>query len=80
MNAKNKAVEKTELVIDVLKYANDHNLDINEKDSVKKILEVFDPGHTSDKEVEEFMEILQHTDKFLTMRAARKSKKLKIPN
>ena len=33
---------KSELVIDALQYAHDHNLDINNKDDVRKILEILD--------------------------------------
>lgn len=45
---KDKAVEKTELVIDALAYAHEHKLDTNNKDSVQKILEVLDPIHATE--------------------------------
>ncbi len=55
-------VQKTELVIDALQYAHDHNLDINIKDNVKKILEVIDPEHSTDEDTEEFIKLLQATN------------------
>lgn len=65
---------KSELVIDALQYAHDHNLDINDIDDVKKILDVIDPEH---KEiVTEFAELLKTSDTFFEMKAAQKSKKL----
>ena len=42
---KNPIVEKSELVIDALQYAHDHDLDINNNNDVRKILEVLDPTH-----------------------------------
>jgi len=38
-------VNKSELMIDALQYAHDHNLDIANKDDVRKILEVIDSEH-----------------------------------
>ncbi len=80
MVTKDKTAKKTELIIDALMYAETHNLDINDKSSVKRILKKLDPDHSSDKEVEEIMELLKHADKFMTMRANRKSKQQKLPN
>lgn len=77
---KDIAVEKSELIITAMSYAQKHKLDLNKKDDVKKILEAIDPGHTNEKEVDEFFELLQNADKFLTMKAARKSKERKILN
>ncbi len=37
--------KKSELVIDALQYAHDHNLDINNISDVQKILDVLDPEH-----------------------------------
>lgn len=77
----NKAIEKTELVIKALEYAHNHNLDINNKDAVKKILENFDPMHADEKDVEEFMKLLQNADTFLEMTASkRENKKTDLPN
>ncbi|HSW88987.1 MAG TPA: hypothetical protein VLG12_07535 [Candidatus Saccharimonadales bacterium] len=78
---KDKAVEKTELIIDALAYAHEHKLDINNKDSVKKILEAIDPAHSTEKEVEEFMQLLQDADTFMGMTASKKhSEKIELPN
>jgi len=62
-----KVVQKSELVIDALQYAHDHNLDINNKDEVQKILDVLDPEHKED--VAEFAEILKTSDTFMGMKA-----------
>lgn len=66
--------KKSELVIDALQYAHDHNLDIDNIDDVKKILEVFDPEHKEN--VTEFSELLKTSDTFMGMQAYKKSKKL----
>jgi len=60
-------VNKSELVIDALQYAHDHNLDIANKDDVRKILEVLDPDHKVD--VDKFMETLKTSDVFMGMKA-----------
>lgn len=44
------AIKKTELVVNALEYAHTHKLDIYNKDSVRKILEVLDPAHSTDEE------------------------------
>lgn len=70
---KDPVVEKSELVIDALQYAQDHNLDINNKDDVKKILEALDPEHAEN--VEEFIELLKNADTFMDMTAKEKEAK-----
>lgn len=81
MDTSDKTVEKTELVVDALSYAHKNSLNINSKDDVKKILEVLDPQHTSDEEVEEFMKLLQNADTFMEITATKKeSKKTDLPN
>lgn len=81
MDTSDKAVEKTELVVDALSYAHKNSLNINSKDDVKKILEVLDPEHTNEKEVEEFMNLLQNADTFMEMTATKEeSKKTELPN
>ncbi len=76
-----KVIEKTELVIKALEYAHSYNLDINDKNAVKKILENLNPQHTSEKEVEEFMKLLQNADTFMEMTASKKErKKTDLPN
>ena len=66
--------QKSELVIDALQYAHDHNLDINNKDEVQKILDVLDPEHKED--VAEFAEILKTSDTFMGMKAREKIGKM----
>ncbi len=81
MDTNDKAVEKTELVVDALSYAHKNSLNINNKDDVKKILEVLDPQHMSDEEVEEFMKLLQNADTFMEITVTKKeSKKTDLPN
>lgn len=75
-----KTVEKTELLINALDYAHTHNLDINNKDDVKKILEALDPSHMSEDHVEAFMRLLQDTDTFMEMTIKKKSEKVRLPN
>lgn len=72
-----KVIKKSELVIEVLDYAHEHNLDINDKATVKKILEHLDPK----QDIEEFMMLLQNADTFLEMTDSKKeSKKPNLPN
>ncbi|MBI2325869.1 hypothetical protein HYU91_00580 [Candidatus Collierbacteria bacterium] len=72
-------VKKSELVIDALQYAHDHNLDINSMDDVQKILDVLDPEHKED--IDDFMEILKTSDTFMGMDAREKEfKKTDLPN
>ncbi|HZE86993.1 MAG TPA: hypothetical protein VE090_02180 [Methylomirabilota bacterium] len=75
-----KAVEKTELVIKALEYAHTNKLDINKTEDVKKILEIFDPAHISEAEVDEFMNLLQNADTFMDMTARQKTEKSDLPN
>ncbi len=77
----NKTIKKTELVIKALDYAQIHKLDSNDKDDVKKILEVLNPEHTTENEVEEFITLLQSADTFMEMtNNRRESKKTDLPN
>jgi len=66
-------INKSELMIDALQYAHDHNLDINNKDDVRKILEVIDPEHTEN--VAEFAELLKTSDVFMGMEVEEKEDK-----
>lgn len=76
-----KAIEKAELIITILEYAHKHKLDITNKVDVKKILKVFDPTHTSDKEIEEYINLLQTTNTFMEVKANRiNSQKHTLPN
>jgi hypothetical protein len=77
----NKAKEKTELVINALEYAHEHELDINNNEDVKKILENVDDRYIDENEVEEFMALLQNADTFMEMNASKKKlKKKDLPN
>jgi hypothetical protein len=67
--------QKSELVIDALQYAHDHNLDINNISDVQKILDVLDPDHKEN--VAEFAELLKTSDTFMGMKA--REKELKSP-
>ena len=72
-------VNKSELVVDALQYAHDHNLDINNKDDVRKILEVLDTEHKED--IDAFMELLKTSDVFMGMKAKEiKAKEPQLPN
>lgn len=66
--------KKSELVIDALQYAHDHNLDINNIEDVKKILEALDPEHNEN--LTEFAELLKTSDTFMGMKAHQKTEKL----
>lgn len=61
------AAKKSELVIDALQYAHDHDLDINNIGDVQKILDVIDPNHKVN--ATEFAEILKTSDTFMGMKA-----------
>ena len=72
-------VNKSELVIDALKYAHEHKLDINNKDDVRKILDVLDPEHKEN--VDAFVELLKDADTFMDMTVKeRETKKTDLPN
>lgn len=72
-------LKKSELVIDALQYAHDHNLDINNKDEVKIILDAIDPEHNEN--VDEFMELLKTSDVYMGMKAREnEDKKSNLPN
>ena len=73
MDTKDPAIEKTELVINALSYAHEHNLNIQNKDDVKKILEVIDPDHSSEEEVEAFMKLLQAANSLIEKDVERRS-------
>lgn len=76
---KMQSFKKSELVVDALQYAHDHQLDINNKDDVQRILDVLDPEHKED--VHAFMEILKTSDAFMGMDAREKeSKKTDLSN
>lgn len=73
MDTKDPAIKKTEQVIDALSYAHEHNLDIQNKDDVNKILEVIDPEHSSEEEAEAFMKLLQEVNVLIEKDVERRS-------
>jgi hypothetical protein len=58
-----------------LDYAKEHNLDINNREDIKKILEILDPEHMSEKEIEEFMYQLKNATIFLNITGAKNEQK-----
>ncbi len=70
--------KKSELVIDALQYAHDHNLDINNMGDVQKILDVLDPEHKEN--ATEFAELIKTSDTFMGMKARESAKKTDLPN
>lgn len=76
---KNPVTQKSELVIEALQYAHDHQLDINNKEDVQKILNILDPEHKED--VDTFAELLKTSDLFMEMTAKKKETgKSDLPN
>lgn len=73
-----KVAKKSELVIDALQYAHDHNLDINKMEDVQKILDALDPEHK--EHVTEFAELLKTSDTFLGMKAREVKSDDDLPN
>ena len=66
------AAKKSELVIDALQYAHDHDLDINNVEDVQKILDVLDPEHKEN--VAEFVKLLRASETFMNMKSVEKKK------
>lgn len=75
---KDTVAQKSELVIDGLQYAHDHNLDIHNISDVQKILDVLDPEHKEN--VAEFAELLKTSDTFMGMKARDLKSEDKRPN
>ena len=70
--------KKSELVIDALQYAHDHNLDINNVGDVQKILDVLDPDQNEN--ASEFAELLKTSDTFMGMNARDLKSEDNLPN
>lgn len=71
--------KKSELVIDALQYAHDHNLDINNINDVQKILDILDPEHKEN--ATEFAELLKTSETFMNMKAKEsEDNKVNLPN
>lgn len=76
-----KSVETTELVLKVIDYAHEHNLDVNNIEDVKKILKALNSDLSTDSEIREFMVLIKATDTFFDMNAPQKtSEKQKLLN
>ena len=73
MDIKDPTIAKTEQVINALSYAHEHNLDIQNKDDVKKILEVIDQEHSSEENAEAFMKLLQAANALIEKDVERRS-------
>jgi hypothetical protein len=59
--------DNSEIIMKALDYAREHNLDVNNSEHVKSILEALDPAHASEKEVEEFKYQLNNALIFLNI-------------
>ncbi len=75
---KDPVSQKSELVIDALQYAHDHNMNINVMDDVQKILDVLDPDHNEN--AIEFAELLKTSDTFMSMKARDLKSEEDLPN
>ena len=70
--------KKSEIVIDALQYAHDHNLDISNMGDVQKILDVLDPDHKEN--LTDFVELLKTSDTFMGMKARNLKSEDNLPN
>ena len=72
-------LKQSEVILDALQYAHDHDLDIHIKEDVEKILTAIDPNHIQN--IDEFTQQLSSADDFLDL-IARESKdnKVELPN
>ncbi len=77
MNIKDPIEEKSELVIEALRYAHNNNLDINKIEDVETVLNNM---NIENEDTEEFMKLLQNADAFLEMNAKELEKKSDLPN
>ncbi len=64
--------EPAKLVVDAYNYALSNKLDISDKADVEKLLQVLDPEHASDMDLEDFMMMLDTLDKLTRNRIAKK--------
>lgn len=79
MKNKDTDIEKMELVIDIIHYAEKHNLNINNKEEVEQILKAIKSGE-SIEDIDELMELLENADIFIAMTSKKVSKKTHLPN
>ncbi len=63
--------DKSEVYMKALDYAKEHNLDINNRTDVRKILQILDPEHMNEKEIDEFMYQLKNATIFLNIMGAK---------
>lgn len=76
---KDPVEEKSELIIDILRYAHENKLDIRNRNDVIAILEVLNPSHSED--VDDCMELLKSADAFMEMNTKEKeTNKTNLPN
>lgn len=64
--------DKSELYLNALDYAKENNLDINNIEDIKKILEALDPNQK--EELNDFQYQLKNATFFLTLTSANKDK------
>lgn len=72
--------EKTELVIEILHYAQEHNLDIKDKADIKKVLNAIG-SIQPEEEIEELLNLVQDIDTFIDISGKQiASEKTNLPN
>lgn len=62
MDTKDPVEEHAKLILDAYSYALEHKLDIRNKQDVVKILEVVNPGNSSEEFAESLIPVLQIAD------------------
>jgi hypothetical protein len=63
--------DKSELYMKALEYAKEHDLDINNREDVKTIVEAVDPDHSNEKEIDAFAYQLKNVTMFLNIVGAK---------
>jgi hypothetical protein len=76
---KDPVEEKSELIIDILRYAHENKLDIRNRNDVKAILEELNPSHSED--IDDCIELLKSADAYMDMTTKEKeTEKTNLPN
>lgn len=76
---KDPVEEKSELIIDILRYAHENKLDISNRNDVKAILKVLNPNHSED--IDDCIVLLKSADVYMDMTAKEKeTEKTNLPN
>ena len=71
--------EKSELIIDILRYAHENKLDISNRNDVKAILKVLNPNYSED--IDDCIVLLKSADVYMDMTAKEKeTEKTNLPN